>query len=145
MKYALSYINIHIHVSVNFATTVRVLHKNTDPQKPFILHANFKCWELLYHCNFALSSLVVKRALFEPSMNVNLKQIAFRVCAAFSMWISEIRQEQVAKFIKEITPCKLHTLIIISHCNMFMKPIYLQCSDTYIWGSNLQTWRLTTK
>jgi len=43
----------------------------------------FKCWELLYHCNFVLSSLVLKRALFEPSINFEFKTNSFRVCADF--------------------------------------------------------------
>ena len=30
IKYALSYINSHLHVSVAFVTTVRVLYKITD-------------------------------------------------------------------------------------------------------------------
>jgi len=30
MKYGLSYINIHLHVLVAFATIIRVIYENTD-------------------------------------------------------------------------------------------------------------------
>ena len=48
----------------------------------------FKCWELLYHCNFVLSSLVVKKAVFEPNINANSKQIAFMCVLRFhvNLW-----------------------------------------------------------
>jgi len=52
----------------------------------------FKCWELLYHCNFALSSLVVKKGTFWTQYGCQFKAKSFHVCAAFFMWISEIRQ-----------------------------------------------------